>query len=414
MVHPKPGGIQRLCVQPGTVEPYEAADIYAKVSGYLAEQSIDVNGRKVPVDIGTHVKAGDVIARIAKPEYEKQVERDQARVQDAAAKVKQMEASLQAAEAEARAARASVVLAKVMVKAKSAYRSYRQKQLERISALAKARAIDQKLAEEQEDFYLSALEEENAAKEHVNTNQEKVAAAEAKIKQTAADIDQAKAAVGVAEAQLAESRVLFNYTFIRSEYTGVITKRSFHVGDFIRAADQGGTTPMLRVERTDVMRIVVQVPDRDVPFVSTNSTATVEIDALPGLVFPQSGKLHVSRWADAEDPVTRTMRTEIDVPNPDGKLRHGMYGRRVAITLTEGSPGALSIPSAALTGKAEDGRGTVRVVRAGKVHLVPVNYASDNGVEVEVVSGLTPQDNVIVRASGPVEEGTPVTAGDDH
>jgi len=104
------------------------------------------------------------------------------------------------------------------------------------------------------------------------------------------------------------------------------------------------------------------------------------------------------------------MRTEVDVPNPTGQLRHGMYGR-VAITLADGTSGSVRVPSAALFGKAEGGRGTARVVREGKVHVVAVRYATDNGIEVEVVTGLTPNDQVVVRAAGPVEEGTPVVIG---
>jgi multidrug efflux pump subunit AcrA (membrane-fusion protein) len=104
------------------------------------------------------------------------------------------------------------------------------------------------------------------------------------------------------------------------------------------------------------------------------------------------------------------MRTEVDVPNPDDKLRHGMYGR-VSLTLSEGTPNAVRVPSGALSGKAEGGRGTARVVRGGRVHLVPVRYATDNGVEAEVVSGLSPGDQVVVRATGPLEEGTPVVVG---
>jgi multidrug efflux pump subunit AcrA (membrane-fusion protein) len=138
----------------------------------------------------------------------------------------------------------------------------------------------------------------------------------------------------------------------------------------------------------------------------------IEIDALPGVEFKtQSDKsVAVSRWSDAEDPTTRTMRTEVDVPNPAGTLRHGMYGRATLI-LSEGTPNAFRVPSAALAGKSEGGRGAVRIVRDGKVHLVPVRYATDNGVEVEVVTGLTAGDRVIVRTSGPVEEGAAVAVG---
>ncbi|MBN9119401.1 MAG: efflux RND transporter periplasmic adaptor subunit [Planctomycetes bacterium] len=405
VVTPRPGGIQRVCVQPGTVEPFDSADLYAKVSGYLAEQA---------VDIGSRVKAGDVLARISVPEYEKQVERDEAQVRDSQAKVKQMEAHLRAAQAEARAADAAVVLAKVMVKAKSAFRHYREKQLERVKGLFADKAVDAKLVDEQEDYFLSAQEAENAANEQVNTARERAAAAGAKIGQAEADLDEAKADVGVAQAELSKAKVLLGYTVIRSPYTGLVTKRSFHVGDFIKAADQGGVVPMLAVERVDLMRVVVQVPDRDVPFVRPGAPAVVEIDALPGVTFASKDgqTVAVARSSGVEDPSTRTMRTEIDVPNPKGVLAHGMYGR-VSITLDAGAANALRLPSSALVGKAEGGRGSVRVVRDGTVHLVPVRYATDNGVEAEIVSGLTPADRVVTRSTAPVEEGTAVAVHEE-
>ncbi|OWK37854.1 efflux RND transporter periplasmic adaptor subunit [Fimbriiglobus ruber] len=406
VVHPKAGGIQRVSTQPGTVEPFEAADLYAKASGFLAEQS---------VDIGSRVKKGDVLARISVPEYEKQVARDEAKVRDADARVKQMEAHLTAAKADARAADASVTLAKVMVRAKTAFYQYRDKQLKRIKELVRAKALDARLEDEQEDYYLSALEAENAAREGVNTAQERAAAAHAKITQAAADVDEAKADVGVAQAELEKARVLLNYTVIKSPYTGVITRRSFHPGDFIKAADQGGLVPLLTVERTDVMRVVIQVPDRDVPYVHKGGPAVVEIDALPGTVFETKGddKVVVSRWADAEDPATRTMRTEVDVKNPNSLLRHGMYGRATLI-LSPGTPNALRVPSAALVEKAEGGRGSIRIVRDDKVHIAPIRFGTDNGLEVEVISGLSPTDQVIVRTTGSVEEGTPVTANEQN
>lgn len=401
VVQPQAGGIQRLCTQPGTVEPFEAADVYAKASGFLAEQV---------VDIGSRVKKGDVLARISVPEYEKQVQRDIARVKDSLAKVKQMDAHLLAARAEAKAADALVKSAKVLVRAKSAYRQYREKYSTRIKELVGKNALEAKVADEQEDNYLAALEAENAAREAVATAEERAFAAHARIDQAEADVEEAKADVDVAKADLERSQVLLKYTFIEAPYTGVVTRRSFHVGDFIKSADQGGVTPILSVERTDVMRVVIQVPDRDVSYVTKGAPAFIEIDALPGVVYQTSSgsPVEVARWAEAEDPATRTMRTEVDVKNKDGKLRHGMYGRATLI-LGNGTPNALRIPSAALVGKAENGHGSVRVVRDGKAHVVNVAYATDNGVDVEIMSGLSADDQVIVRANGSLEEGTPVS-----
>jgi HlyD family secretion protein len=406
VISPRPGGLDRICVQPGTVEPFEAADLYAKASGFLVEQN---------VDIGSRVKQGDVLARISVPEYEKQVERDTARVRAADAKVRQMEAHVAAAEAEAKAADASVTFAKVTLRAKEAYRKYRSKQLARIKELVAKQALEGRLLDEQEDFYLSALEAENAAKEGITSAEERASAAGAKIIQARADWDEAKASAGVATAELEKSKVLRDYTVIKSPYTGVVTRRSFHTGDFIKSADQGGIVPLLAVERTDVMRVVVQVPDRDVAFVSRNATAVLEIDALPNIKFDTNGtdKLRISRWAKAEDPTTRTMRVEVDVKNPvdadnpDGVLTHGMYGR-ATLTLRPGAPTAVRVPSGCVVGRELGGKGAVRIVRGDRIQTVPVTLGSDNGVEVEVLTGLAATDRVVLRTSGPADDGATV------
>jgi multidrug resistance efflux pump len=359
VVHPKAGGIDRVCVQPGTLEPFESADLYAKVSGFLAEQAVERNGRKLPADIGTRVKAGEVLARIAAPELEKQVEKDAAEVKRAEARLAQMTAGIATAEAELRSAGAAVALAAADARSKASYRAYREKQRERIRDLAARNAIDAKLADEQEDQYQAAAAAELAAGEAVNAARQKEAAARAKVEQARADQDYAKAEVAVATAQREKSAALLGYTVIRAPYTGVITRRSFHPGDFVRSADAGGDrVPVLSVERTDVMRVVVQVPDRDVPYVSAGDPAVVEIDALAGAVYRTTDdrKVEVSRAAEAEDPHTRVMRTEIDLPNPDGRLRRGMYGR-VTLTLSAGAASAVRVPSAALVGKAGGGRG---------------------------------------------------------
>jgi|GEM_PF-387324 len=424
VVKPQAGPIQRLSNQPGSVEPFEGTELYAKASGYLISQTLErdgkpvlKDGKPVEVDIGVPVQAGDVLAKIWVPEYEKTVEHDKAQVKDAQAKVKQMDAHLVAAQAEWRAAQASVNLAEVMVKAKTAFRHYREKQLDRIKGLYAQNAVDAKLVDEQEDYFLSAQEAENAAKEHVITAQEQANAAKAKIEQAKADLDEANAYVGVCQALLEKSEVLLSYTIIQSPYTGVVTRRSYfpgqngRTGAFIKSADQGGITPLFVVERTDLMRVIVQVPDRDVPFLYIGAPAVVRIDALAqiGIVYRSDAvrKIAVSRWARAEDPITRTMRTEIDIPNPDGMLQAGMYGR-VAIDLSDVKAKGLRIPSNALVGKADNGVGKVRIVQNGKVHIATVKYATDNGVEVEVTEGLSPNDDVIVRASAVVEEGTPV------
>ncbi len=395
VVKPLAGGIDRICMQPGTIEPYEAADLYAKVSGFLAEQT---------VDIGSRVKAGDILARIAVPENEKQVERDTAKVKHAQAIVKQMEARIVVAQSELKTAEATVVVARTQVKSKASYRKFREKQLARLKQLNVERTIEAAVVDEAQDQYESAIEAENAAIEMVTTAIEKVNSSRARISQSEADLEEARAEVLVAQADLQRSQVLVDYSIIKSPYEGVITKRSFNRGDFIRSADSGGErVPLLAVERTDKMRVVVQVPDKDVPYTNVGDGATIEIDALAGKPF----KTVITRVAESEDTATRTMRTEIDLPNTDGRLRRGMYGR-VTLLLEAGQPTAMTIPSTALTAKTDANRATVKLVRDKVVHKVPVIVGVDNGIRVEVLSGLKADDSIIIRSNGVAEEGSHV------
>jgi len=103
------------------------------------------------------------------------------------------------------------------------------------------------------------------------------------------------------------------------------------------------------------------------------------------------------------------MRTEVDLPNADGKLTEGMYGR-VTIILRTASPDSVTIPSSGLLGQTGKGEGAVYVVRDGKARKVDVQVGNDNGVETEILGGLTPEDQVITSYNGSLEDGSPVRA----
>ena len=200
---------------------------------------------------------------------------------------------------------------------------------------------------------------------------------------------------------MAKAQVFVDYTKIISPYNAVVTLRSFHDGAFIRSASEGGNVPVLSVAITNLMRVVMLVPDRDVPFVKRGDPATIQVDALGGQVF----RGVVARMANSED-AQKLMRTEVDLPNPDNRLRDGMYGTGT-IEVTPPSKN-LSIPSACLIEQSGQGEGAVYVVKDGKVRRQPVRVGADNGSEIEVLSGLEPDDQVIVRYSGSIAEGVAV------
>ena len=398
VVKPHKGGIERKTTQPGTVESFESARLFSKVSGYLKEQSL----KGKDVDIGVRVKKGDVLAIIDMPELQEEVNRDEAAVKQAKAHVVQMEAAVESAKADYDAADALIGEREADVEHAEATLSYREKQFQRMKKLLADKAIDERLVDEAEDHRDAARAGLSSAKASVVSAKAQATAANAKIDQAKADLEDAKAKVDVAEATLQKDRVFLEYTKIRSPYDGVVTARNFFVGEFITARDQGATIPLLAVDRIDKMRVVLQLPDLDVPYVNEGDKAVVEIVALPGRKFEG----HVARVSSSEDQQTRTMRTEVDLPNDKNLLRNGMYGN-VTIWLEKASD-ALSVPSAALVGESEGGKANLYVVRGGKAHKVAVTIGADDGLHTEIVSGLKPDDDVVVHYRGAIADGIAV------
>ena len=393
---PKAGGLERTSVQPGSVHAFDRADLYAKVSGYLHVQN---------VDIGDIVERGKVLAEIFDPEIHAAVNQAKAALDQAKAKVDVAAAMIRTAEANERAAEALVTKSEVDVKTRETNRILQKKQLTRIAGLVNRDAVEAKLEDEQQDRFDVAVSEENGAKAAVLKAKADVEAAKALVEQSKADFQEAKAKVEVAEADLQHAKDIAAYTIIKSPFDGVITLRSFHVGAFVRSASEGGAVPLLSVARTDLMRVVVPVPDRYVPFVSKGDEAIIRFDALAGQ------ELHgkVARFSASEDPESRNMRTEIDLPNPDLKLRDGMWGR-VEIVLEAPSPHCVSVPSGSLIDQDGSGGGIVYVVRDGKVKKVPVRVGKDDGTLTEILDGLTTADEVVVRYTGAIENGAAVTS----
>ena len=395
VVTPEPGGIARTTTQPGTVESFDFADLFAKVSGYLEVQQ---------VDIGDHVQRGQVLAVISAPELQEELRQAEAALAQAKSQVQQMLARIETAKADYSAALAAVKRSDADLEHYVAARSFRKKQFDRIKNLFDLKSIDERLVDEKEDQYEAAKAAENAATAAISTAQAQAVAAKARISSAEADLEEPRSKVKLCEASVAKAQVLVDYLQILSPYDGVITKRNFHVGDFIRAADQNGHSPLLSVARTDKMRVIVQVPERDVAYTEAGDEAVVELDALAGRKFTSK----VARIAYSEDHVTRSMRTEIDLANPENKLRDGMFGR-VTIHLSHASSG-WTLPSTSLVGDKEGKSFSVFIVRNGIATRVPVQIGHDDGVRVEIHSGLQPDDLVVQRPGSNLIDGAPVEA----
>lgn len=393
VVTPTRGGAARLTVQPGTVHAFESVELFAKASGYLKTQS---------VDIGSRIKRGDLLAEIDAPELVIDVEAAEAALARSEAQCEQARARARTAEAERESAHAAVAQARADQERLVARRSLSEKQLDRIKALSERDAVDARLVDEQTHDLEAAQAGERAGEAAIRTALAQDIAAVARVQQAQADVDEAQAAIRLAAAHRDRARAIAEYMKIEAPFDGVVSRRNFHPGAFVRSAAEGGTEPLLTVARTDVMRLVMQVPELDVPFLNVGDRATVTVDALKEA--PLEGT--ISRIACAENPETRTMRAEIDLPNPDGRLVEGMFAR-VSVALHKPTD-RLCVPSGCVVQHSPGNRGVLFVARDGQAARLDVALGADDGTQVEIVEGLGPRDKVIVRPPSGLGDGDAV------
>lgn len=289
---------------PATVEPLEQADLYAKVAGYV---------QTVEADIGDKVKAGQVLAVIENPE---------------------LESEIVAAEATVRAKRESANAAKVGIEQTKSMQQVARSQLAAYEA-------DQRLAEstlkrQEELFSGKAITDQQlddartkatGAQAQKEVAQAKIIAADSEVRVAEANSAVSEAQVGVAEAELKRVQALQRYTKIVAPFDGVVSRRLVNRGELAQAGTAARTAPLFTVQRIDTVRIACEVPDSMAARITSSTVASVKVFGLGD----QTIDAKVTRFAASLNADTRTMRTEVHVPNPDQKLRPGMYAQ---VTLT--------------------------------------------------------------------------------
>jgi RND family efflux transporter MFP subunit len=219
--------------------------------------------------------------------------------------------------------------------------------------------------------------------------------------QQASAYSQATANTAAAEANVRRLQQLESFKHVYSPISGVITRRNTDVGALITAGSSGTGKELFDVAQVDPLRVFVSVPQTNAPSIRAGLPAHIELREYPGQKF--NGK--VVRTADSIDPATRTLLTEIDVPNPDGRLLPGSYAEvhfAVPVQITR-----LSIPVNAVLFRPEGPR--VAVVGSDhKVHLKAISIGRDYGTKVEILGGLDPTDRIVVNPADSLEDGQQV------
>ncbi len=213
----------------------------------------------------------------------------------------------------------------------------------------------------------------------------------------------AQAAVDASKANVRRLEQLQNYERIVAPFDGVITARNTDVGDLINAGS-GSTNPreLFHLAATNSLRVYVAVPETYADVIRNGDTATLTQDSNPDVKI--QGK--ITRNANAIDHTTRTLNVEVDVDNRDGKLLPGAYV--FAHFHVPAGSNTVTIPSNTVLFRAEGLR--VGVVRNDHVQLVPISIGHDYGSTVEVISGLTTEDEVILDPSDSLTSGMEVRA----
>jgi RND family efflux transporter MFP subunit len=325
----------------GDFRPYQEVDLHAKVAGYI---------RKMYVDVGDHVKSGQVLAELEVPELN-------AQVKGAAAAIQRSTDAIQRAQSE-------VTRAVSSYKANhTAYTRLKQASEQRPGLIAE-QELDDALAKDQET--------------------------EAQVSVVRSALAEADSQLNIAEAERNRLAALEAYSHITAPFSGVITKRYADVGSLIQAGTASNTQamPVVQLAEWTRLRLVVPVPESAVPQLHLKSTVDVRVPALH-----RTFQGVVARYADALSDDTRTMHTEIDVQNTDGSLVEGMYAETGVVLNRKND--ALSIPIEAIQRNGE-GANVLVVGVQGEIEQRDIKVGLENSDRVEVVSGLHERDRVVV------------------
>jgi RND family efflux transporter MFP subunit len=227
-----------------------------------------------------------------------------------------------------------------------------------------------------------------------------------------ATLSEAKATLDADQANVGQLTALESFKHIVAPFTGTITYRNIEVGNLVSAgtsntnSTSSGTTELYRIAQTDPLRLYVDVPEANTRSIQPGVVADLHVPAYPDRVFHGE----IVRSAGAVDTSSRTLRTEIRVPNPDGALLPGTYAE-VRLNLADGAP-AILIPANTLIVNASGTQ--VALVESidgeDKIHFLPVKVGRDFGTEVEILQDVKDGDRLVTNPPSDLTEGAVVTA----
>jgi RND family efflux transporter MFP subunit len=321
--------------------PFQETDVYAKEAGYV---------KNLYVDYGTHVQANQLMATLEIPELELQLKEDDAAIKNAQAQIPHAQDELNRMEAQQ----------KVL-----------QLQYDRLNSVSQSKP---------------GL----VAQQEVDDAQGRALASSAQVEGAKSNLQSAESVLAAAQAKREHDQALYDYSKITAPFAGVVTQRYANLGTLMQAGTSSstGAIPLVKLSEDDLFRLVIPVPESYVRYIRIGDPVNVSVPSL-NRSFP--GK--VTRFSVDVREDTRTMHTEVDVPNPQRVLLPGLYAD-ATLTL-EKRDNAVAVPLQAVD--QNNGRATVDVVDASsKIEVRPIVTGIQTPNDAEILSGLQEGDRVVV------------------
>ncbi len=335
--------------------PFQEIDVYAKESGYV---------KKLNVDYGTHVKAGEVIATLEIPELQDQLNEDKAEITNSSDQVTRAQHELKRYQAQYNALHLGYT---------------------RLNSVFQTQPGI-------------------VAQQEVDDAQGKDLAASSQVDSGAAALQAAQSGLAVAKAKLAHDQTLYDYSKITAPFPGVVTERYANLGALVQAGTASSTQamPIVKLSEDELFRLVIPVPESYVPYIRVGDPVSVHVPSL-NKTFP--GK--VARFSVDVKEETRTMHTEVDVANPQHLLVPGVYAE-ANLTLEQKD----NVPTVPLQAVSHDGdQTTVLVVnRQDQIEERPVTVGLQTATDTEVISGLSDGEQVVISDRSGLKPGEKVHA----
>jgi RND family efflux transporter MFP subunit len=360
---------------PATLEAFQAIDVFARVDGYVL---------KWFVDIGARVKAGTILLEIDTPELDQQLRQAEADLAQSRTNVEQAKADVEKARADEASARAD--LARAEANLDLAVKNLASTRQFRAQGAATQLELDQRTAEEG-----AARGQVGAAKANVESKATAVEAARAIVATR-------ESAVRSQEANVKRLRELQSFRTVTSPFDGVVTRRVADIGSLVTAQSGIGNRPLFSLAQAGVLRVRVYVPQTYAAGIRIGQEAPVLLREFPGQAFPAK----VARTAGAIDVASRTLLTELDLPNPDGRFLPGSYAQ---VRFTGKRAEGVVLISANTLVVRPDGTAVAVVDGGNRVQLRKIQIGRDLGADVEVIGGLTVDDRIVVNPPADIQDG---------